>query len=96
MKRRNAVIRVLATIAAAISTPLRAQEPEHTTTDLLVPTATTGSIPFVAYNPHQSITLILVDEAEKDRHGIDVIQVEYQGRTIKLTAKEIMDALEER
>ena len=53
----------------------------------------TGNKPS-ALSRHQSLTFALVDDADKTAYGIDHMELQYKGRTLTITAAEIMEALE--
>lgn len=79
MKRRG-VIAVIASIVASLVNRGSAQR--------------NGTAFATTLSRHQSYILTLVDEADADAYGVDYITIRYQGREVKLSAKEVMDALE--
>lgn len=97
MTRRQSVIATLAAVVGALL-PQRSNAQEATpTTDINATTSTnTFKIAAVEIQHHTSVQLLLVDESDKDSYGIPNIVVSYHGRTLNLTSKEIMEALESR
>lgn len=95
MKRR-AIIKTLATIAAALTGKYAVAQEEKAsasyptltgTTDGLYVASSTSLIP-----PVMSVSLALED-ADARQGGISSINITYHGETVTLTAKEIFEAL---
>ena len=97
--RRQGIIAVLATIAAVLMPrQAKAQEPPPAETKDLSSTTTQLVLASPSLYPAEQLRLTLADEDDKSSpwgySAISGIEVEYKGRHVKISAKEIMDALE--
>lgn len=97
MTRRQGVIAALATVAGALAgQQVEKPKPSGGTGTVTSDFGTTGNLTSAStlLDSHTHLLLEMVDEADKQLWGIDSIIVRYGKRSVKLTAKDIMDALE--
>lgn len=91
--RRSAIIKALVMFAGGVvGRRVQGQDIDHKDLVLADSTGTFSTIG-ISQSMQQSMHLRLELVDDKNAQGLDALEIAYQGKTLRLTAKEIWDAL---